>query len=98
MKPAHVRHGALDLTTRGNQFGGDGHGNFFRSARSDVQANRGMHAFEQLRRKTFFGELTENLYGFALRPDHSDVTRLRLHRPTQHAHIVTMSTSADHDV
>src|SRR5450432_1609810 len=98
MEPAHMRQISLHPPSRGDQLGCNRNCNFLWRDGSDVESNRGMHPFEQIRRKPFFGELLKNCDGLSLRADHSDIAGWSLHRPSQYPHVIAMPASDDHEV
>ena len=51
LEPAHVRQGPLGMAADGDQLGRDGDRDFFRSDRSDVEADGCVNAVEQIRRQ-----------------------------------------------
>src|SRR5437868_11326320 len=89
---------AFDLPPDRDQFGSDGYGYFFRGDGPDVEPHRSMHALEALRWDAFSSQFTENRNRLAAGTGHSDVACLRLDRPAQHAHVITMPASDDYDV
>ena len=64
-KPAHMRQRPLDSAANADKLGQDGDGNFFRSDGADIEADRRVHAIEQLRLQTFSGQFAKNGDGFS---------------------------------
>ena len=93
-----MRQIALHFSPLRDQLGGDRYRNLFGSNGPNIQPDWGMDAVEQVRGQTFGLQLFEDGDCLPLRPDHPDVTRRSLHRPTQHSHIVAVPARDDHDV
>src|ERR1019366_4649152 len=98
MEPAHMRQIALHVSTFGDQLRRDRNGNLFRRNCPNIEPDWGVDSVKQTCGQTFLLQFFEDGDGLPLRPNHPDVARLSLHRPAQHAHIVTMPAGDDHDV
>src|ERR1039458_8271907 len=98
MEPTHVRQIALHVSTFGDQLRCDRNGNLFRRNCSNIEPDWGVDSVKQMCVQTFLLQFFKNGDGLPLRPNHPDVARRSLHRPAQHAHIVTMPAGDDHDV
>ena len=56
------------------------------------------HAFKKVLRASFFLQFAKDCDCLTFRSNHADVAGLSLHRPSQYAHIVVMSTGHNYDV
>ena len=82
LEPAHVRQSAFGAAADGDEFGEDGDGNLFGRDGADVEADRRVHAIEQLGAEPFAREFAEDGNGFAFGAEHADVARRGSARPS----------------
>src|SRR5437879_1942736 len=97
-EPAHMRQSTLDSASYSDQLSCNSDRNFFGCNRPNIEANRGVYAIEKMLRQALFDQFSENGDCLAFRANHSDITRLGLHCPAQHPHVVAMTTCDDDDV
>src|SRR5260221_2475720 len=83
LEPAQMGKGGARVTAHRNQFSSDRHSNLLRRNGADIESDGSVDAIKQMCRHALILQRFENLDDLALRADHPDVTRPRLHRPTQ---------------
>src|SRR6267142_306280 len=81
-----------------DHLGNNGHCDFFRQHRPDIQSDGHVHAFEAFPRNSFGCELLGNGTDLSLASNHSDVTGVGLNSPAQNVLIFLMTARNDDDV
>src|SRR5215469_6508677 len=94
----HVRQWRWRAAPYCDQLGHDRYRDLFRGDGANIDADRSVDPGQLLRDNAFLFQLFIDGDGFALRADHADVARRGLGGPAQHAHVVAVSASYDHNV
>src|SRR5258708_23773464 len=91
-----MRHSSGRLAADGDQFGGNGYGDFFGRDGSDIETDRSMHAVEKMGRDALLLERLENLNNLTLGADHADIAGTSLNGPPEVTHIAPSSSGDEH--
>src|ERR1700733_10816433 len=73
MEPAHAGQRPLGVAADGDQLGGNGYGNFFRSECAEIQTDGSVDFLEKRCGKALLGEFAEDGNGLSLGADHADI-------------------------
>src|SRR5262249_48921329 len=81
-----------------DQLSRNGHGNFLRCNRADVEANRRVHAIEQMSRQALRLQCLKDLDHLSSRTYHADVLSPGLNGPAQYSHVVMVTARHDDNI
>src|SRR5450432_1260457 len=98
MSDGFAGHTRRHPSAHGDHFGDNGHRNFFRRNRADLQPYGSVYVGKFVGGDAFLFQLFVDGNCFPARADHAQIASVQIYRPAQNSHVVAVSAGDNHDV